>query len=193
VINFAICSSVKPISLACLAAPAYNVTGIYKKGSKFEQGASLDGDGYAFAEDTLGRELIGDEVVFKLGPTNVPNAITSQRVNLPAGQFASLRVLATAVDGNQRKQTFTVKYTDGTSSSFTQSVSDWAGSTAIHGESLAVQTPYRLAGDGSVDGNPFSLWAYRFPLDPSKEVRSVSLPSNRNVAVFAVTLVPAGQ
>jgi alpha-mannosidase len=174
-------------------APAYNVTGIYKKGSKFEQGASLDGDGYAFAEDTLGRELIGDEVVFKLGPTNVPNAITSERVNLPAGQFASLRVLATAVEGNQRRQTFTVKYTDGTSSSFTQGLSDWAGSTAIQGESLAVQTPYRLAGDGSVDGNPFSLWAYRFPLDPSKEVRSVSLPSNRNVAVFAVTLVPAGQ
>jgi alpha-mannosidase len=174
-------------------APAYNVTGIYKKGSKFEQDASLDGGGYAFAEDTLGRELIGDEVVFRLGSTNVPDAVTSETVDFPAGKFASVRVLATAVEGNQSRQAFTVKYADGTSSSFTQSLSDWAGSTEIHGESLAVQMPYRLAGDGSVDGNPFSLWAYTFPLDPSKEVSSISLPSNRNVIVFAMTLVPVGR
>jgi alpha-mannosidase len=173
--------------------PAYNVTGIYKKGSKFEQAASLDGDGYAFAADPLGRELIGDEVVFKLGPANVLDAITSKTVDLPAGRFASVRVLATAVEGNQSRQDFTVNYADGTSSLFTQSVSDWADSTELHGESLAVQTPYRLAADGSIDKNPFSLRAFTFPLDPNKEVRNIKLPSNRNVVVFAMTLVPGGR
>ena len=36
-----------------------------------------------------------------------------------------MNLLATAVNGNQANQTFIVTYTDGTTSSFTQSVSDW--------------------------------------------------------------------
>jgi hypothetical protein len=73
-----------------------------------------------------------------------------------------------------------------------QSMSDWAGAAEFHGESDAVEVPYRLSGDGSIDGNPFHLWAYGFDTDPAKEVKSISLPSSRNVIVFAITLVPAG-
>ena len=172
---------------------SYNVTGIYDKGAKFEPSAGLDGGGHALAEETLGREQTGADVVFRLGPANAPDAVTGRTVDLAAGKFAGIRVLATAVEGNQGRQTFTVNYADGTSAPFTQNVSDWAGSANPRGESLAVQMPYRLGADGSVDPNPFSLWAYRFPLDSGKEVRSISLPSNRNVLVFAMTLVPAAR
>lgn len=170
---------------------AFNTAGIYKKGSRFEPSASLDGGGYALAAETLGPEQVGDQVIFKLGPANAPDAVTGKTIQLPPGKYASLRVLATAVEGPQRGQSFSVSYADGTSSSFNQSLSDWAGSARFHGESAAVEMPYRLAADGSVDGNPFHLWAYHFQLDPSKEVRSVTLPSNRNVLVLALTLVPS--
>ncbi len=59
--------------------------------------------------------------------------------------------------------------------------------------SVAVRVPYRLAGDGSQDANPFHLYAYSFRSIQTKQVRSVTLPENRNVAVFAITLVPPGK
>jgi hypothetical protein len=171
---------------------AYNVTAIYKDGSKYEPGVSADGEGYSFSAKTLGNEQVGDEVIFKMGPANVPDAVSRKTVSLPSGKYSSVRVLATAIEGNQTRQHFTINYTDGTSSTVNQSMSDWAGAAEFHGESDAVEVPYRLSGDGSIDGNPFHLWAYGFNTDPSKEVKSISLPGSRNVIVFAITLVPAG-
>ncbi len=173
---------------------AFNVTGIYNKGATFGADASLDGGGFAFpAEEGLERDPVGDEVVFHLGPVGVPDAVTSKTVDLPAGRYASLRVLATAIEGDQARQTFSVNYADGTSSAVNQSLSDWAGAARFKGETEAVAVPYRVTGDGSVDGNPFHLWAYTFAVDPAKEVKSITLPSNRNVVVFAMTLVPSGK
>jgi alpha-mannosidase len=169
---------------------AYNVTGIYNDGSTFAPAASLDGDGYSFSEQLLAAEQVGDGVVFKLGPPNAPDVVSGKTVALPAGKYASLRALALGVNGNQEMQTFAVTYTDGTSSSFTQSLSDWASPRNFGGESVAVTMPYRLTAEGSKDSRAFYAFAYTFRLDANKEVRSVSVPSNRGVLVLALTLVP---
>jgi alpha-mannosidase len=171
---------------------AYNITGIYDDGKKFEPDASFDGGGYSFSAQQLGREQIGDGVVFRIGPANVSDVVTGKTVALPSGKFASIKILAAGVEGNQEMQAFTVTYTDGSSSSFTQSVSDWASPRHYEGESIGATTAYRLIGDdGSKDSRAFYGYAYSFDLDSSKTVKSVSLPSNRSVLVFAITLVPA--
>lgn len=172
-------------------APSYNVTGIYKDDTKFAPNASFDNGGYSLSEQALGTDPIGGEVHFKLGPANAPDAVTSKTVTLPSGKFSSLRILATAVEGNQEHQTFIVNYSDGTNSSFSRSLSDWASTGNLEGEAAGVQMPYRLLGDGSKDGNTFYLHAYSLELDATKTVQSVSLPSNRNVIVLGITLVPA--
>jgi alpha-mannosidase len=87
-------------------------------------------------------------------------------------------------------QTFAVTYADGTSSSFTQSLSDWAAPRNFPGEAEGVSLPYRLTADGSKDSRIFNAHAYSFSLNAQKEVRSLSLPSNRDVLIFAVTMVP---
>jgi hypothetical protein len=139
----------------------------------------------------LGREQIGDGVVFRIGPANAPDVVTGKTITLPAGKFASIKILATAVEGQQEMQTFTVTYTDGSSSSFTQSLSDWAFPRHYKDESIGATTAYRLIGeDGSKDSRAFYGYAYSFDLDSSKTVQSISLPSNRSVLVFAITLVP---
>jgi alpha-mannosidase len=171
----------------------YNVTGIYKDGAKFAPEASLDGSGFALSEQAIGSEQVGDEVVFKLGPAGAPDVVTGKTVALPEGKFASLKLLAIGVNGDQEMQTFAINYADGTSSAFTQSLSDWSASGGLRGESVALRTPYRLSGDGSTDANPFIACAYSFTLESTKEVRSISLPSNRDVLVLAVTLVPVGR
>lgn len=176
-----------PVNLS----PDYNVTAIYTDGTKFPPDAGADAGGYAFSAKTLGPEEVGDEVVFKLGPANAPDAVSGKTVSVPPGKYSSVRVLATATEGNQARQHFIIHYADGTSPTFTQSLSDWAGGAAFHGESDAVKVPYRVAGDGSIDGNPFHLWAYQFTADPTKKMKSLSLPGTRNVIVFGITLVPA--
>ena len=171
-------------------AEAFNVTGIYNDGSAFAPSAGLDHGGYAFSEQLLGREQVGDGVVFKLGPPNAPDTVTGKTVVLPAGKFTSLKILAVAVDRDQELQTFSVNYADGSSSSFAQSLSDWSEPGSFKGESVAVEMPYRLVADKSTDANPFYAHAYSFDLDKDKAVRSVNLPSNQNVLVLAITLVP---
>ena len=170
---------------------AYNVTAIYKDGAKFATAASLDNDGSALSAEQAGAEQVGAGAVFKLGPANVPDAVTGTTVTLPAGKFSSLRMLAVSLNGSQDMQTFTVSYTDGTSASFTQSLSDWSDTGKAQGESLATEMAYRISGDGTKDANPFYTHAYAFPLDPGKTVHSISLPANRDVVVLGITLVPA--
>ena len=118
------------------------------------------------------------------------HAITKTRGH-GTSTFASLKILAVAVEGNQEQQTFTVNYTDGTSSSFTQSLSDWAEPGNLSDESVATEMPYRLTAEGSKDANTFYAHAYSFSLDSSKVTSSVNLPANANVLVLAATLVPS--
>jgi disulfide oxidoreductase YuzD len=58
--------------------------------------------------------VVGNNVVSAAGQT----------INLPAGSFSTLNFLATAVNGNQPNQKFVVTYTDGTTDTFTQGISD---------------------------------------------------------------------
>jgi alpha-mannosidase len=170
---------------------AYNVTAIYKDGSKFPEAAGIDNDGSALSAEQAGPEQVGAGVVFKVGPADVPDAVTSKTVALSAGKFSSLRMLAVGVNGSQEMQNFTIQYADGTLASFTQTLSDWSDAGGAQGESLAGEMAYRNASDGSKDANPFYTHAYIFPLEPGKAVQSISLPANRDVVVLGITLVPA--
>lgn len=172
---------------------AYNVTGIYDDGAKFESKASLDGGGYSFSKQILGSQQVGDEVLFNIGPANAPDAVTSATIHLPQGKYSSLRLLALGVEGSQESQVFSVKYADGSASNFTRNISDWAMPQNYAEESNAVTMPYRLVADGSKESRSTYAYAYTFPLDSSKEVSTITLPGNRNVVVLGVTLVPAAK
>jgi len=184
-------ASMKKGTVAVDLSSAYNVRGIYTDGSKFATTASLDGGGFAYSKQTLGSTQLWDGVLFNLGAANVPDVVTGKTVALPEGKFTTLNILATGVEGGQESQVFTITYADGTSSSITQSLSDWYESGGCTGESEAVVVPYRLEGDGSKDDRRFHLYGYSFNLDSNKIVRSITLPANEHVLVFAMTLVPS--
>ncbi len=169
---------------------SFNVTGIRTDGSNFAPAASLDGGGFAFPEQPLGATEFWDGVSFHLGPANAPDGAAGGAVPLPTGRFDELKVLATGVEGIQESQVFVIHYADGTSESSTQSISDWDSPSGFSGESVAVTAPYRLVADGTRDERPFHIYGYSFRLDPSRTLRSITLPENRNVIVFAMTLVP---
>lgn len=184
-------TAIKAGTVAVDLAPAYNVTGIYEDGATFDEASSLDDGGFAFPAEPLGSTVEWDGVSFRLGPANAPDVVTGRTVTLPPGKFAGLMMLATGVDGSQKSQTFRVSYTDGTSSSFIQSLSDWYSPATFTGESAATSVPYRLTGDGEADDGPFHIFGYSFDLDSDKAVRSITLPNNRSVVILAMALVPA--
>jgi hypothetical protein len=101
-------------------------------------------------------------------------------------------MLATAVNGRQVGQTFTISYTDGSSQSFTQSLSDWCTPQYFAGESQAVAMTYRDDSDGTRDTRTLELYGYSFSLASGKTVKAITLPNNRNVVVLSMSLGGAG-
>ena len=163
------------------------VYGIYSDGTSFATGG-LDGNGYAYSAKLLGSSQSWNGDTFSFGAANTANASSSGTINLTQGQYSELSLLATGLNGNQAAQTFTVNYTDGTSTVITQSLSDWFSPQSYTGESKADTMAYRDTSSGGTDNRTFYLYGYAFPIDSTKTVKSVALPNNRNVAVLSYAL-----
>lgn len=168
-------------------SPYYNVFASAVDNVPFTNGG-LDALGHSYSGALLGASHAIAGTVFAQGPMGVADAVSGGAVILPAGQFTTLKFLATGVNGNQPNQTFTVTYTDGSTSSFTQSLSDWYTPQNYSGETQAITTSYRDNSTGTIDGRIFYVYGYSFNLNPAKTIKSIALPSNRNVVVLAVTL-----
>jgi hypothetical protein len=166
---------------------AYNVSGEAVDGVPFG-GGGLDNGGRSYSGLLLGASQTFAGVSFGIAPMNGLNAVTGRTVALPAGQYSTLHMLATGMNGNQTAQNFTVNYTDGSKSTFTQSLSDWFTPQNYAGELTALNMPYRDNSTGTLDGRPFVLYEYSFNLISGKTVSSFVLPNNRNVAVLSMTL-----
>jgi hypothetical protein len=169
----------------------FNVDGIYTDGTTYSTGG-LDGTGYSYSANLLTTSRVFSGVLLDFGSANQLDAVggAGQTVSLPPGKFSGLMLLATGVEGNQKSQTFSVKYTDGTTAKFVQSFSDWFTPQKFAGESEGVAMAYRNFDNGTKDQRTFSLYEYRFVLNVNKSVQSISLPNNKNVLVLAATLVP---
>jgi hypothetical protein len=167
----------------------FNLNGIYADGTKYTTGG-MDGLGYSYSANLLTTARAFNGILLTFGPANQLDAVAGkgQSVTLPAGQFSGLELLATAVQGNQASQTFTVTYTDGTSSKFTQNLSDWFTPQKYAHESEGVAMAYRNFDNGTKDQRTFNLYAYRLVLNKAKTVQSITLPNNANVVVLAATL-----
>jgi hypothetical protein len=167
---------------------ASNVYGMFHQGISVTAGG-LDNDGYAYSADLLGTALTTLGVPFTLGRPGSPDAVANATILLPPGNFAILQLLGTAVNGNQCDQIFIVTYTDGTTSTFRQSVSDWYTPQRYRGETTASVLPYRITPDGAPSSNgPFYLYGYEFSLNRAKTVKSITLPRNRNIVALAMTV-----
>lgn len=193
-----------PISLSS----AYNLPGIYADGITF--GTGMDGAGYGYSSNLLTPNRVLNGVQFNFGPANTASCGTTpactndvvsaaaQVVTLPSGQFTTLQLLATAIDGPLLNQSITVTYSDNTTSTFTQSFSDWCSCSGSKpgpgqqpGESFAVVMPYRDGANGAPDDRVFNLYAYTFVLNSTKTVQSLTLPvlsKTGAVVVLAATL-----
>jgi hypothetical protein len=164
--------------------------GLVNDGTTFSGG--LDGHGYAYSANLLGSSVTAGGYTFNLGAPNAASAVQAlgQTITLPPGPYSALAFLGTGVNGNQLNQTFTVNYTDGSSDTFTQSLSDWGRPQGYAGETIAVAMSYRDKSDGTMNIHPYNLYLYSLAVDSSKTVASLTLPADGNVEILALDVIP---
>jgi hypothetical protein len=184
--TYTISATGSPVSTPVALAAAGNVYAIGTNATAVTNGG-IDTWGYAYSSSLLGPTVSWSGVTFNLGAAGTAGAVSNATIALPAISSATLNLLAVAVNGGH-KNSFVVTYTDGTSTTFRQSLSDWISSKGNAGESVAVTMAYRLNPYGVIDNLPVYLYGYSFALDGTKTVKSLTLPATRNIVVMAATL-----
>ena len=203
--------SIIPVQLSVIVAkpgdlsPYYNVTGISSDGSGST--ADYDGDGFSYSEQALAAAgLTPGGTVTSGGLTytwpNVaagqPDAVTAGGQTIPVATAAgatSIGFLGSATNGGTAgtSGTVTITYTDGSTSTATLGMSDWtlsanSGSPQFSNVIVAT-TPYRNAPTGKQSVNTY-IFAQTIPIDGSKTVASITLPSNvtsGSIGIFAIS------
>ncbi|MGW4873791.1 GH92 family glycosyl hydrolase [Streptomyces chartreusis] len=152
----------------------------------------FDGGGWSFDGDLLpsAGPVVWDGVTYD-APDPSGTALNfvearGQSMLLPAGSYGALRLVAVAHHG-PATTALTVRYTDGSTAEVPVTVGDWAGSTP-QGSSVVLEMPHRIKRGQGVDGPPVRLFGASADLDASKTVRSVGLPNDPRVQIYAVTL-----
>lgn len=168
----------------------FNTTGLSDDGTTIPGAGGFDGEGSTYSSKLLGATLSWKDVQFKIGPPPAANIISSRGNVIPlrAGNYHSLWLLGSGVEGSQMAQILTVTYTDGTTQTLVQNFSDWFQPQSFPGESRAIRMPYRNVANGAQDTRPFYVYSYGFDLNPAKTVKSLTLPNNPYVKILAVTL-----
>ncbi|WP_433984139.1 MBG domain-containing protein [Tunturiibacter empetritectus] len=175
----------------------YNLNGIYSNGRSFSGG--FDQSGNAYSANLLGTSVTWNNITYQLGPANAPDAVgglsstgTAVTISLPPGYYASLNLLGAMVNNTTAANPFIIKYTDGTTTTFTQSLSDWVYPLNWPGETEVTCVPYRNTSSGGQDGHLTCVYGYQIPLNSSKIVQSVTLPAWQgpgDVSILAMDLV----
>jgi hypothetical protein len=108
-----------------------------------------------------------------------------QTIPLPAARRTTLRLVAAAHHGPV-PGTVTVRYADGTSTAATVTVPDWCAPAGSNPAVLAM--PHRIKAGQGTDGPAVNLFGLAVPLDPNRELRSVTLPDDSRIQLYAVTV-----
>jgi hypothetical protein len=172
----------------------YSLNGIAVDGKTFSCTGGLDNDGNSYSATLLGTTVTWNGTTFNIGPTNNGNTIdnvwSNTAVTLPSGEWNTLMILAAAVNVTSAgiTESFTVNYTDGTSTTLTQSFSDWFNPLGFGGESIAKSMTYRDTCTGGEGAGPFDLYGYSLAINPKKTVTTLTLPATRDVVVLAAAV-----
>ena len=165
----------------------YNVWGIYTPGSTYGTGG-FDNDGYSYSTATLGSTVVWNGMTFDIGPPNLKDAVWGGTITLPAGKYSDLFMLGAMVNNIPPAETFTVTYTDGTTTVLNQNMSDWFNAAGWPGESVVNCSEKRNYQDGTSQPDSVCVYGYDIPLDATKTVKSVKLPNNRNIVMLSMDL-----
>jgi sugar lactone lactonase YvrE len=165
----------------------YNVYGIYTPGTTYSTGG-FDGGGTSYSTTSLGSTVVWNGLTFNIGPPNALDSVANKTITLPAGRYTNLYMLGAMVNNIPPAETFTVTYTDGTTTVLNQNVSDWVYADGWPGESVVNCNYDRNTSGGGTQADSVCVYGYQIALDPTKTVASVTLPATRNIVMLSMDL-----
>ncbi|MEU7904527.1 GH92 family glycosyl hydrolase [Actinoplanes sp. NPDC049118] len=152
----------------------------------------FDGGGWSYDADLLpaAGPVTWDGVTYQApDPTGTAKNLVRSRgqsLLLPAGDHTAVKLIATTHNGPVTAA-LTIGYTDGTTSSSAVTVADWCG-TASPGTTTVLAMPHRIKAGRGVDGPPVNLFGLSLPLSEGKQLRSITLPNDPRLHLYAITL-----
>lgn len=151
--------------------------------------------GVPFTFGTVNTANCGPGVGTACTPNVVNLTASGVVITLPVAQqavYSTVIILGTAVNGHH-SGSVTASYTDGTSTVFSQTYSDWCGFGGNTYESVVVGGINRINADGTLNGASCNLYAYTYPVDFTKTLQGITLTDvDGSGAMFAlaITLKP---
>ncbi|MDP3786794.1 MAG: glycoside hydrolase family 2 TIM barrel-domain containing protein [Candidatus Omnitrophota bacterium] len=109
-----------------------------------------------------------------------------QGLDFAPGYYTKIHILATMHNGGG-KASFILHYADGTDEKKKVSFSDWWGANPVYGEKAVIATTHHHEASG--DREPGSgIYLQTIEPDKDKILSSITLPSERRLHIFAMTL-----
>jgi predicted alpha-1,2-mannosidase len=153
---------------------------------------NFDGSGWSFAANLMpaAGPFTAAGVPYQAPSTagDDPNFVeaSGQALVLPEGRYSTLHVLGATHHGDV-DTTATVSYADGTTAAVPLRLTDWAGGGSF-GNEKAIPMEYRLKAGQGRDGPPVAIFGTTLALDGNRSVRSLTLPDDGRVEIYALTL-----
>jgi alpha-mannosidase len=188
----------------------YDLAAASNDGTKSESG--FDGQGNALPAEMLPTQIAFNDVQFQLAPakTGSPNAVTAkgQTIDLPAGQYNRVYLLAASADGDQ-KATFKVGNT-----AVDLNVENWGGfigqwddrqwtskdtSHDDYGEMTGIKPGFIKRADlawycshhhnAAGENVPYSYsYLFAYPIELPAGTKIITLPNNDKIRVLAISV-----
>lgn len=182
----------QPIDLAAY----YNLDGMSFDTNRKD--GNLNGNGETYSADLMPDKVASEDVTFNIGPKadgnkNIVQASGQTIDTANAGKHQYLFMLGNSTAGVGIGE-FKVNYTDGTSSARTFSFAGWQDVVGYAQKTYIKETiGLNLSHTHTPAGNTFdidnNMYVYKMVLDPSKTIKSITLPDAKAIKVVAMSFV----
>jgi hypothetical protein len=136
-----------------------------------------------------GSTLVSGALAIDIGIPNQPDFTWAAGQTIEVTGSGSVLTLAgAAVNGGQTNQQFTLTFTDGSTATWTQSLSDWCDPSAYVNEAILSTQSYRNTASGGADATTNHIYSYGYTLPEGKTLESITLPNNPNVCILGAAL-----
>jgi hypothetical protein len=136
-----------------------------------------------------GSTLVSGGLAIEIGIPNQPDFTWAAGQTIEVtGSGSALTLAGAALDGGQANQQFTLTFTDGSTATWTQSLSDWCDPSTYPNESILSTQSYRNTASGGTDATTNHIYSYGYTLPEGKTLESITLPNNPNVCILGAAL-----
>lgn len=137
----------------------------------------------------------------QVGGSNGPQNFVQARgqsiaVDVEAGKSDFLYLAGAASNGNQKSQKITLKFTDNSEETWTQSFTDWSNNGSpraprpYKGEFVLKTQPERINQMGDLEDTPAYIFGYGYDLK-GKQLAGITLPNNENIGILSAVVSQA--